>query len=95
MGALIHTAKDGDWSRLAVVSKLRQLMTEIEDEFDVEEEALDNLVLGFQVHRFAGYQTIGVIGKIDQAASDQKALAVVQPLLAESESLKSILTGAP
>ncbi|CAI0448643.1 unnamed protein product [Linum tenue] len=48
-------------------------------------------------------RTIGVIGKIDQVASDQKALAVVQTLLnsletawnAESESLKSILTGAP
>lgn len=85
----------------------------------------------------AGTRTIGVISKIDQAASDQKALAAVQALLlnqgpsrasdipwvaligqsvsiasaqsgsvgsessletawrAESESLKSILTGAP
>ena len=83
-----------------------------------------------------GTRTIGVISKIDQAASDQKALAAVQALLlnqgpsrasdmpwvaligqsvaiastsgsvgsessletawrAESESLKSILTGAP
>lgn len=84
-----------------------------------------------------GNRTIGVISKIDQAASDQKALAAVQALLlnqgpakasdipwvaligqsvsiasaqsgsvgsensletawrAESESLKSILTGAP
>lgn len=81
-----------------------------------------------------GTRTIGVISKIDQAASDQKSLAAVQALLlnqgppktadipwialigqsvsiasaqsgsessletawrAESESLKSILTGAP
>ena len=82
-----------------------------------------------------GTRTVGVISKIDQAASDQKALAAVQALLlnqgpsrasdipwvaligqsvsiasaqsggsessletawrAESESLKSILTGAP
>lgn len=84
--------------------------------------------------RFTGTRTIGVISKIDQAASEQKALAAVQALLlnqgpsktvdipwvaligqsvaiasaqagsenslesawrAESESLKSILTGAP
>ncbi|CAI0410268.1 unnamed protein product [Linum tenue] len=38
MGALIHATKDGDWNRMAVVSKLRQLMTEIEDEFEEEEE---------------------------------------------------------
>lgn len=86
---------------------------------------------------FVGTRTIGVISKIDQAASDQKILAAVQALLlnqgprstseipwvaligqsvsiasaqsgsvgsessletawrAESESLKSILTGAP
>lgn len=85
----------------------------------------------------AGTRTIGIISKIDQAASDQKSLAAVQALLlnqgpsrasdipwvaligqsvsiasaqsgsvgsensletawrAESESLKSILTGAP
>jgi dynamin GTPase len=81
-----------------------------------------------------GNRTVGVISKIDQAASDQKALAAVQALLlnqgppktadipwialigqsvsiasaqsgsessletawkAESESLKTILTGAP
>lgn len=88
-------------------------------------------------HIFIGTRTIGVISKIDQAASDQKALAAVQALLlnqgppktadipwvaligqsvsiataqsgsagsensletawrAESETLKSILTGAP
>lgn len=86
---------------------------------------------------FIGTRTVGVISKIDQAASDQKSLAAVQALLsnkgpakaqdipwvaligqsvsiataqsgsagsessletawrAESESLKSILTGAP
>ncbi|CAI0410267.1 unnamed protein product [Linum tenue] len=54
MGALIHATKDGDWNRMAVVSKLRQLMTEIEDEFEEEEEASDNLVLGFQIPPFAG-----------------------------------------
>lgn len=89
----------------------------------------------FSVSYYLGTRTIGVISKIDQAASDSKALAAVQALLsnqgppktadilwialigqsvsiasaqsgnvessletawrAESESLKSILTGAP